>query len=76
MRTAAVHLWTFLVDNFYDPISFALEFHVLKKHLSTTVEAIVSVLEVSSGMEGVVVVGQTDTIVSENVEAAQEVKKI
>ena len=32
-----------------------------------------SVLEVSSGMEGVVVVGQTDTIVSENVEAAQEV---
>ena len=48
--TAASHLWTFLLDHWYDPVNFSFEFSLIKHHLSATAEAIVNILEISSGI--------------------------
>ena len=50
---AAVHLWSFVTDQWIDPFAFAIEFNALKHThaLDTAVSSLVWVLEMAAGLE-------------------------
>ena len=48
---AAAHLWTFVTDQWADPIAFAIEFHALARPLHTAASALVWALEAAAGFE-------------------------